>query len=201
MPRDLFEKAFQGQPFKPSAQLWNQILDAVRFVMDEERRKGKRESPLLFKYFRITTITTLDSGIEDVPANKWKYTGKEVVPLAYDAENTIGPMYEFKAGGLSEVVMWNDAEERNTGTYTGEGSAETSSDGLWTNHFTDGLLFGCFNNGVFISELPEGMEIRAIPQGRVVRAYYTLVAGGAEWRFSEPNGIGGGCDPPEEPPA
>lgn len=192
MPRDAFEKVFQGQPFKPGARLWNLILDAVRFVMDEQNRRGRRDPPMTYKYFRITSISPLDSGVEGVDLNKWEYTGREVLPTSFDPENPGDDMYIDRAGGIIGAKLYNDAEERNSGVEGASGDEQ-----LWTYRTLEGITVlstGVFNNGVFAAEMPDLFEVRAIPKGRVVRAYYTLVAGGAEWRFSEPNGIGGECE-------
>lgn len=171
MPRDLFEKAFQGQPFKPSAQLWNQILDAVRFVMEEERRKGKREPTLTFKYFRIIAAVPVEEFASGPPIAMWQYTGDEVVPVRFLETEYEKDRYKPKAGGLTGVTLYNDAEERDP----------NYSDETFTVEDAD-----AYGSGE-IAANSQG-TIPHIPVGRVVRAYYTLVAGGAEWRFNEPNG-------------
>lgn len=178
MPRDLFKKAFQGQPFKPSAQLWNQILDAVRFVMEEERRKGKREPPLTFKYFRIIAAVPVEEFASGPPIAMWQYTGDEVVPVRFLEAEYEKDRYKLKAGGLEHVIMYNDCEERDP-TYSEN-----------TFGVDAGVAYG---NGIKAVDLPEGFVITPVAVGRVVRAYYTLVAGGAEWRFDMPNGITGAC--------
>lgn len=171
------DKVFRGEKFRPTAQLWNLILDAVRYVMDEQNRAGKRDPSLTYKYFRIT-----DSAAVGVGWSMWTYTADEVVPIAFDPSTPDADRYAPKAGGLVDSTLYNDAEERDplqsTETFTGEG----------------GDVFG---NGVDPDDLPDSMSVQPIPTGRVVRAWYTLVAGGAEWRFDSPNGVTGPCEEPE----
>lgn len=177
-PGTELKKVFAGQP-PPilSARLWNSIIEAVRIVFTQVG-SGRLIPGFSYRYFRITSAERVAEVASGPPIAMWRYTGEEVVPVAFDADEYELDRYKPKAGGLEAVNMYNDSEERDP----------NYSDN------TFGVDAGfAYGNGIKAVDLPEGFVITPVAVGRVVRAYYTLVAGGAEWRFDAPNGITGAC--------
>lgn len=177
MGKNTLQKVRPGQPFRPSAGQTNTIVDAVAQFLSGSTANEFLIPGFTFKYFRITDGSAL-SVVSESDLAQWVYTGDEVVPIKFDPDNPHQDRYAPKAGGLTAVTLYNDCEERDP----------AYSD----NQFITNSL-PSYGNGVVVADLPEGMRISHIPIGRVVRAYYTLVAGGAEWRFDSPNGINGAC--------
>lgn len=178
MGKNTLQKVRPGQPFRPSAGQTNTIVDAVAQFLSGSTANEFLIPGFTSKQFRITSAERVAEVASGPPIAMWRYTGDEVLPVAFNPDEYEKDRYKPKAGGLEAVNMYNDSEERDP----------NYSDNTFG--VDSGFAYG---NGIKAVDLPEGFVITPVAVGRVVRAHYTLVAGGAEWRFDAPNGITGAC--------